>query len=221
MATPVIFVHGKPGSGKSTCCRAAAEASELSLAHLSVGEHFRSIYNGATPSKFRKDIEAIAEQTLSVGLPGFTLVHDVVLEHLEATPPGTITLVDGFPKEPELLPLLRQDVRNNSLAVLGCIVLQIDDDASITRQLARAGTDSHAAYGTAVARQRIEQYRTHVEPTLGLLSAEWGMIEVDGMADVANSRAAFREAVDLLKTGSDGRLAGYVREVQPMTGRIL
>jgi adenylate kinase family enzyme len=183
MPESILFIQGKPGAGKSTASRHAVMCQDtwtggLTARHLSVGERFRGILNGDYPSRYATAVReatvsvADRETPASLALPNYLLVHRIVQEYLEEnrSEPG-ITLIDGYPKDIELVPLIAKQQTKGQIEIKGIIELDTSDEEAVVRQLGRSGLHSaHPVYSEAVAYSRVKHHTANVRPVIDELS---------------------------------------------------
>ncbi len=188
----VIFVQGPPGAGKSTLARKAI--SEHSISHslhehlpvrfLPVGAHVRGVLSGELPSRFAELVQQEGEAVRTFHLPSSELIHAIVEDFLAAGSDG-VTIVDGFPREMELLDMLRASEEAGTLKVLGNVTVDVPDDVSIARQMARQSIDGHPPCDVAMALRRTTEYRRTTEPVVRAVAARWGSELIDGEQSIS------------------------------------
>ncbi len=198
MPETIILIQGKPGCGKSTCCRSAVTDGSQNMRHLPVGERFRGILQGKIASPLRSPLQEGAHDAMRYVLPPHNLVHAVVREYIKQQGSGII-LVDGFPKEPEMLPLIRSDASSGLLHIAGLIVVDIDDQTSIERQLSRGVRGAlHERYDATVAQRRVEEFNTVTVPVIDELSSEYPLVHINGTMPLSAVKTAFMSAITAL-----------------------
>jgi adenylate kinase family enzyme len=201
MAESVILVQGKPGAGKSSCCRnAIAEAgtwaSGFPTRHLSVGQHFRGILAGSVSSMYASEVKRSVgnnpDAQAVMALPAHQLLQGIVEEYIQGLDEPGITLVDGYPKEPEVLPLLRNAMGAGILSVRGCLYLDVSDEVAVKRQLERAPHNgSHPEYDEEMAMLRVRRHNEQTEPVVRQLSILYGGYVIDGSQEFSLVRRHF------------------------------
>jgi adenylate kinase family enzyme len=201
MATEaVILVHGKPGAGKSTLCQGALREAKtwtqgIRAQHLSVGQRFRSILTGETHSDYYRAVQTAVtnskEAVPSMALHPHSLVQGIVEEYLASHQQTGITLIDGYPKEPELIPVIGEAIKDSKLTLIGCIALNVSDETAVRRQLARLDTDGHPLYDEITARQRVAAHNSDVVPVLTALGQTYGQVSIYGEQTSENVLAEF------------------------------
>lgn len=195
----LIFVQGPPGAGKSTLSRDAITAIgaeyELTvrrpLRFLPVGAHVRSILRGDAPSRFSALVEAEGEAIGALRLCTPFTVHQIVQEHLSThETPGT-TIVDGYPRDMELIQMLQYSELAQEIQVLGNVEVQVDDELSINRQLDRRSVDGHPVCDLSTARRRTAEYRNNTHHVVEAVREIWGGELVDGARPILQAGLSF------------------------------
>ena len=89
----IIFVLGRPGSGKGTCCEILAREYPAQIAHLSAGELLRRSSEDDPGSEVARLLAAgqMVPSSVTVGL----------LRRAIAEAAQPLVLIDGFPRTPE------------------------------------------------------------------------------------------------------------------------
>ncbi len=205
MSESIILVQGKPGAGKSSCCRKAlaeadAWAKGIAVRHLSVGEHFRGILGGSISSVYVEAVKRSVQQrddpNAVMALPSHLLVHALVEEFLRTQNGPGLTLIDGYPKEPELLPLLDRSARERVLDILGCIAINVSDAEAVRRQLERMEADpAHPSYDTEAAILRVKAHNEQTVPVIGVLESLYSTATIDGAQDRSSVSTDFIKAL--------------------------
>jgi adenylate kinase len=100
---PIIFLFGRPGSGKGTLAQALVKTRFFS--HLSLGDYFRRLIAEGDPigKRFEKDI-------LNHKPIPLELIHQVIEKQLEAVVQHGI-IFDGFPRDPKSIEFIDRLVR--------------------------------------------------------------------------------------------------------------
>jgi len=174
MAESVVFVSGKAGAGKSSCCEYAVRhpehwAPDGPVRHLSVGQRFRDITDGTILSRLTEEARYWPTR-LDHALPPSSLVHRVVVEFIKDLDRPGVTLIDGYPKEFSLLPLVYQSVEEGIMSVSGLVSVVVCDGMAVNRQITRA----NAELGREDALRRVQAYTKDTEPVLDALAHELG-----------------------------------------------
>lgn len=126
----------------------------------------------------------------------------MVAEYLEENlySPG-ITLVDGYPKELELVTLIDQQKRQGDINVMGTIDIATSDHLAVTRQLGRNGVNStHPTYGEAVAQERVELHNSYASPVAEHLARLGTYLTIDGNQSLTAVQEDFIASLQALCT---------------------
>lgn len=121
------------------------------------------------------------------------LVYHLVSEYLQESSdaPG-ITLIDGYPKEPELVTLIDQQNKQGVINVVGTIEIAVSDCLAMTRQIGRKGiTSTHPDYGGAVAQERIELHNSRASSVSAHLARIGTYLTIDGDRPMTDVQADF------------------------------
>ncbi len=196
MPEKIIFVHGKPGSGKTTHCDQLDSRTDDSTRHLAVGKRVRAIVKGETRSAF----SGLIDQTsgaLNYSLVDPRLVYGVVEEFITNHQQPGLTLIDGFPKEIGMIPFIEDGVKRGVLDIAGLVVIQVDDETAINRQLARKAVESsHEPYDKTKAQRRVDEYRDQTVPVIAFLGTEYPIMEIDGLLQPEDTTDLFERAIE-------------------------
>jgi adenylate kinase len=165
---PVVIVHGKPGSGKQT--QAERLAVRYSAIHISSGDLLRKRGNSGSTAEMATGGIAETPDLL-------TLLEDAI----RAVPLRQPIILDGVTRregEPEWLLTLLAELRR---PFLGIIVLVVDDEVCLARNLGRAATSGRADDNPAVQADRLRNWHGITAVNLRVYT-ELGCqtIEVDG-----------------------------------------
>lgn len=183
MAEKIIIVQGKPGSGKSSCCKDFLHNNAgFPFRHLSVGQRFRELLQDEKYTATHPGMLDQAGVAIDYRLPRYDLVYKVMIDFVsEVVEPG-FSFIDGFPKEPEMLPLLDRDISGGLLEVAGIIVVDISDELSLFRQVQRASSTSVDVerYDAQKALDRIAEYNILTKAVIGSLSVKYPTAYIDG-----------------------------------------
>lgn len=169
------------------------------IGHLPVGVRFRSIARGEVESEYADAVNRVSLQALGYGLPAHKLVHAVVHEALGEMAESTV-LIDGFPKESEMLDLVKGDIRNGTVSYMGVVVVQVTPDTSLHRQVNRAREPAldHSSYGHDVATKRTNEFFEVTMPVIHALGCMMPVLNVCGEGPLIEVQTSFTEAVGLL-----------------------
>jgi adenylate kinase family enzyme len=115
-----------------------------------------------------------------MALPPHTLIHKIVEEYFDHIETPGVTLVDGYPREACLTPIIEQAVDCSKLIVKGCVYIAVNDNVSVNRQITRTSMDSHPSYGYVKAGQRVVEHNLEVHPVIKELGRLYGLDVVDG-----------------------------------------
>ncbi|HEY4504466.1 MAG TPA: nucleoside monophosphate kinase [Candidatus Paceibacterota bacterium] len=178
------MVNGKPGAGKSTCCREALERhdewADQPVSHLSIGSRIRGIVSGAIDSSFASELLGHRREIAGMSLIDYGLAFSVVNEYLQNVSENDAVLLDGFPRQAQQVPLLEAMAKNSGIAILGCISVEISDEESIARQIGRVEPYDRPDTTIEAATRRLAEYDKETVPTINRAQELWGGEMVNG-----------------------------------------
>ncbi len=214
----VVVLLGPPGSGKGTA--AAVLAREPGFFHLSTGEALRGAIRENT-ARGRLILPFMEGGRL---VPD-ALVAEIVEECLEQGPPGTIFLLDGFPRTLTQAEMLDAYLEKTGARV-GCVcLLEVSFDTVAQRLLGRltcpnCRTIYHQqrlaprvagicdGCGTpleqrdddteATIRERMQVYREQTEPLVAYYAERGLLRRVDASEEIADTARALKAEVERL-----------------------
>lgn len=206
-AERLLFVQGSPGSGKSTLIRRFLDersnryssSSVDNFVHVPVGAYVRGVLSGQYDSNLSTDIAQESASVQAMRLPSTDLVFSVFEELTERQRSGTTAIVDGFPREPEMISLIQHFTDRNGISVLGNIIVDTTDETALYRLMGRVSMDGHPLHHKDMAMRRIREYRVLTEPVANLLRDLWGgeTIENNGTSIDVVSATFSKAAIDL------------------------
>jgi adenylate kinase len=178
MTKNLILIHGKPGSGKSTVSRIAAERLR-NVYHFSMGDELRSRALEGKPSRYSDELKEQAE-ALRQALPvPAHLAANVFEECVETSPHDTI-IVDGYPQYPDRLPRFNETLEKVDAKVVAIVLIEVPDVVAAERIRGRAQRAETVAEDDAYITGRLMGYSKNVVPTIAVLSSEYPVTHIDG-----------------------------------------
>ena len=200
-----IILLGPPGAGKGT--QAARLVADHAMVQLSTGDMLRAAVRAATP------IGLQAKAVMEAGeLVSDEIVSGLIGEKLDALPPGTSVIFDGYPRTAAQADALDAILKARGRKLDHVIELMVDEDALVDRITGRftcgtCGEGYHDRHklpakdgvcdkcgGTEFKRRpddneetvrtRMAEYRAKTAPILPIYEARGIVARVDGMASM-------------------------------------
>lgn len=191
-----IILLGPPGSGKGT--QAKRLVACFGLLQISTGEILReAVISG---NELGKKIKS----TMDAGeLISDKLVLEVIRDRLEGPDCKRGVVFDGFPRTVAQAEALEDIKRAKGETIDIVIMLDVDDEALITRieeRATRAGVDEARSDDTVeILKHRLQAYRVWTAPIIPFY-ADRGILErVDGMQDIKQVSSTVNKIVDSFK----------------------
>jgi adenylate kinase len=212
-----IILLGPPGAGKGTQAQRLVE--DRSMVQLSTGDMLRAAVKAETPIGLK------ARAVMEAGeLVSDEIVSGIIGDALDALPPETGIIFDGYPRtEAQALALdTILDARGRKLHHV--IELDVDEDALVERIVgrftcAKCGEGYHDRFkqpavkgvcdkcgsteykrrpddNEETVRTRMAEYRAKTEPILPIYEARGIVSRVDGMAGMDTVSAAIAKVLD-------------------------
>ena len=192
-----IILLGPPGSGKGTQAR-RLEAC-FGYLQISTGEILReAVISG---NELGKKIKS----TMDAGeLISDKLVLEVIRDRLEESDCKRGVVFDGFPRTVAQAEALEDIKRAEGETIDIVIMLDVDDEALITRieeRATKAGVDEARSDDTVeILKHRLQAYRVWTAPIIPFY-ADRGILErVDGMKDIKQVSSTVNKIVDSFKS---------------------
>ena len=191
-----IILLGPPGSGKGT--QAKRLVACFGLLQISTGEILReAVISG---NELGKKIKS----TMDAGeLISDKFVLEVIRDRLEGPDCKRGVVFDGFPRTVAQAEALEDIKRAKGETIDIVIMLDVDDEALITRieeRATRAGVDEARSDDTVeILKHRLQAYRVWTAPIIPFY-ADRGILErVDGMQDIKQVSSTVNKIVDSFK----------------------
>ena len=193
-----IILLGPPGSGKGT--QAKRLEARFGLLQISTGEILREAVTADTT--LGKKIKS----TMDAGeLISDKLVLEVIKNRLDEPDCETGVVFDGFPRTVAQAKALDDIKRAQGETVDVVIMLDVDDDALITRiekRATSAGENEARSDDTVeVLKHRLQAYRTWTAPIIPFYADRGILKRVDGMKGIKQVSSAVYKIVDSIKIG--------------------
>ncbi|MDL2362954.1 MAG: nucleoside monophosphate kinase [Patescibacteria group bacterium] len=192
MAVELFLVHGKPGSGKSTASKLAAEQLE-NVYNFSIGEELRARALHDKPSRHSDELKQYAEQ-LRQALPVPSHLPGLVFEECIESSPHQTVIVDGYPQYADRLPGFTETIERVGGKVLAICLIEVSDETAAERIAGRARRTTLVAEDEVYITKRLDGYRKNALPTIEAMSQDYLVHVINGEADqqeVSNELATF------------------------------
>ncbi len=191
-----IILLGPPGSGKGT--QAKRLEARFGLLQISTGEILREAV--IADNELGKKIKS----TMDAGeLISDKLVLEVIRSRLEEPDCKRGVVFDGFPRTVAQAKALEEIKRAKNEKVDVVIMLDVDDEALITRIEERATSAGvHGARSddtVEVLKHRLQAYRIWTAPIIPFYEDRGILERVDGMKDIKQVSSAVNKIVDTIK----------------------
>jgi adenylate kinase len=212
-----IILLGPPGAGKGT--QAQRLVSDRGMVQLSTGDMLRAAVKAGTPTGLK------AKAVMEAGeLVSDEIVSGIIGEALDALPPETGIIFDGYPRTAPQAASLDTLLSERGRVLDHVIELAVDEDALVDRitgrfTCAQCGEGYHDRYKQPVkagvcdkcgssdfkrrpddneetVRTRMAEYRAKTAPILPIYEARGIVSKVDGMADIADVTDAIEAILD-------------------------
>ena len=199
-----IILLGPPGSGKGT--QAKRLEARFGLLQISTGEILREAV--IADNELGKKIKS----TMDAGeLISDKLILEVITNRLEKPDCKRGVVFDGFPRTVAQAEALQDIKRAKGETVDVVIMLDVDDEALITRieeRATNAGVNEARSDDTVeILKHRLQAYRTWTEPILPFYEDRGILERVDGMKDINEVSSAVNNIVKTIKRNRE-RLTG-------------
>ncbi len=179
-----ILLHGKPGSGKSSCISVALERASLSAYdsrhHFSVGNHLRSVAAGETPSLFAREVRKGTEQLGNHEPIAHEVVNAVVAEYLGTLSARSLVVIDGYPKYIEQIQPFEENVQLAGATILSIMHVIVPDEVAINRIVSRGVRAGETGLDLEFAQRRLSEHQTGARVTTEALAATYPIDVIDG-----------------------------------------
>jgi adenylate kinase len=178
-----ILILGPQGSGKGT--QAKRIASSYGIPHVATGDILRAAV--AEGSELGRQVEPILERG---DLVPDDLMVELIRERL-ADEDGFV--LDGFPRtvpQAEALDVMLEEIEKPLDVVL---LLEVSDDVSLERLLARGAEEGRADDAPDAIRNRLRLYHSLTEPVVERYREAGTLVTVDGERSVEQVAVAVDE----------------------------
>nr|XP_039257375.1 UMP-CMP kinase-like [Styela clava] len=153
---PVVFVLGRPGSGKGT--QSAKLADEFNFVHLSAGELLRKELKAETA------VSDILKTHFSKGLMAPSeITCNLLLSEMENE--KKLFLIDGFPVDMDNLKMW-ETLSKGNVDLKSVLLLECAESVSKQRILARSETSNRSDDNLESLSRRFEYFTKHTNPVI-------------------------------------------------------
>ncbi len=171
-----LIILGPPGAGKGT--QAARIADRLGIPAISTGDIFRANIKAGTPLGLE-----VQHILASGGYVTDEITNRIVDDRLEQDDCRPGFLLDGYPRTVAQVGALDAMLASHGKALDHVLELTVDEDAVVTRLLARASVEGRADDTEEVIRDRQTIYRRETAPLAKVYADRGLLVQVDGMGD--------------------------------------
>lgn len=201
MTNGLVLLHGKPGSGKSSC---ASEAIQNTISprynhleHFSIGSHLRAIASGDIKSEFERQVKKQTE-ALSEHKPiDNDVVRSVVSEYMGKTASGSLIVIDGYPKYISQVRGFEEDAEKNDSAILGIMHVEIADNIAVERILARGTREGELSVSVELAKERLLEHASGAHMTTQYMATRYPIKNIDGTLPMHGVISLMRDTLQL------------------------
>ena len=182
---------GPPGAGKGTQARFVAD--HFGVPAISTGDIFRANVSQGTPL----GVEAQRYMDAGEYVPD-EVTNQMVRNRIDEDDAAPGFLLDGYPRTLAQVTELDGMIGFTGHQLDAVVVLTVDPEELVQRQLQRAQTDGRADDTEDVIRRRQEVYAEQTEPLIEVYRERGILIEVDGMGEVDDVTARIFDALDVV-----------------------
>lgn len=179
MAKELYLIHGKPGSGKTTASKMAAEKLGDAY-HFSIGAELRARALDNKPSQYSKELKPYAEK-LRQSLPIPPEIVALVFQECVASSPYETIIADGYPQYPDRLPAFEATLKSVMTEVLAICLIDVSDDVAKQRMRGREQRTAGIIEDETYISKRLESYEANLIPTIEALSHDYPVTVINGM----------------------------------------
>lgn len=177
MSKVLFLVTGKPGSGKSTASKMAAERLG-NVYHFSMGDELRARGLFDKPSRHSEEAKQYAHE-MKHSLPVPASLSAKVFEECVQTSPYDTIVVDGYPQYKDRLDGFNETMQRVNATVAAILRIDIPDEVAFERlsnREQRADVEEDSAYIS----KRLQGYTVNVVPTIAALAKDYPLVNIDG-----------------------------------------
>jgi adenylate kinase family enzyme len=179
----IVILHGKPGSGKTSCAGEALAQADLKypeINHLSVGNHLRAVMRGEYESAYSREL-AIGSEALKQARPlDNDTVNGIVDEYVNRTYENSLTVIDGYPKYEVQVPVFEANIRRAAGKILAVVGIEVSDGVSVQRMIGRGTRPGEQLVGSEFAEARLLEHQSGYAKTAQQLEAVYPAYTVNG-----------------------------------------
>lgn len=178
----IVLIQSKPGLGKTLLAKTVVEALNkqgITADHFSMGDKLRGMFDGTVQSRFTGELQKYRyELSHHLPVPDAELTADIAGEFCEqsAARGVQVSVIDGYPRYPHLLPAFHRIVNEYQLNVILLVVLDGSDELATSRII---GRDRQALGQAENAVERLQSYAKISAPVVEGLAKEYQTLRID------------------------------------------
>jgi adenylate kinase len=184
-----LILFGPPAAGKGT--QAKTLVSERGMVQLSTGDMLRAARSSG--SELGQRVAGIMDRG---ELVSDEIVIALIEEKLPEAEAAGGAIFDGFPRTVAQAEALDAMLAGRGAKIDLVIRLVVDPEALIARVTRRFELEGRADDNPESFKVRLGAYTSQTAPLLPYYQGQGKLVEVDGMADIADVAAAIRKALD-------------------------
>jgi adenylate kinase len=207
-----LILLGPPGAGKGT--QAQHLVATYGIVQLSTGDMLRAAVKAGTPLGHK-----VGEIMARGGLCPDDIVISIVETRIAQPDASKGFILDGFPRTVAQAEALDRMLASHGIGLDGVIELRVDEGALIKRienriaEMQSRGEALRPDDNPDVLHRRLVAYREQTAPLIAYYSSHGVLSAVDGMAPIAEVKAAIEKALAALPAKAKPAAASAAKRV--------